>query len=135
MKLKSNPIVTQPEFDADLYDTFSCKNFVRFRYPKLIHRQQQQNNMQIKTTTRTTVPLIARHMPEAENDFLRWQIGIQSLRIMERPVYAGRVVVGTEPMRSLTTVFHLLGYGTTKARALSMARAALERLNLESQPA
>jgi hypothetical protein len=125
----SSPIVTQPEFDADLYATVSSKNFVQFRYPK------QQNHMQIKTTTRTTVPLIDRHMPEAENDFLRWQFGIHSLRIMERPVYAGRVVVGTEPIRSFTTVFHILGYGTTKARALSMARAALERLNLESQPA
>jgi hypothetical protein len=129
MKLKSNPIVTQPEFDADLYATVSSKNFVHFRYPK------QQNHMQIKNTTRTTVPLIDRHMPEAENDFLRWQFGIHTLRIMERPVYAGRVVVGTEPIRSFTTVFHILGYGTTKARALSMARAALERLNLESQPA
>ena len=125
----NGPIVTQPDFDADLYAAAPTANFIHFRYPKI------KNHMQIKTTTRTTVPLIERHMPEAENDFLRWQFGIHSLRIMERPVYAGRVVVGTEPMRSFTTVFHLLGYGTTKARALTMARAALERLNLESQPA
>lgn len=123
-----NPIITQPMFDADLLETRTRANFT----------SSQHNFMptpKTTTTTRTTVPLVERHHPEAVNDFLRWQFGIHTLRTMVRPVYAGKVVTGEEPINAACTVFRLLGYGSTKSRALAMAHAALERLTLESNPA
>jgi hypothetical protein len=38
------------------------------------------------------------------------------------------VVVGDEPIKAFGTVFHLLGWSSDKARALRMAKDALERL-------
>jgi hypothetical protein len=74
------------------------------------------------------VQLVERHNPECENEFLRFQYGIETLRSLRRPVYAGRVVVGDEPIKAFGTVFHLLGWSSDKARALRMAKDALERL-------
>lgn len=109
---------SQPEFDADL-------NF--YELDEKIHRlTQTKTNM----PTKTNIDLTYRHFPDSPNEFLRHQFGIEVLRPLRRPLYVGRVVVDTVETNSLTTVFHLLGYSATKAKAKAAALDAAYRLGL-----
>ncbi len=124
--MRLNPIVTQPMFDADLHF---------FGPEEQIHRHLKHKK--IHYTMPDTQPpaaprLIARHMPEAINDFLHFQYGIHAVRLQTWPIYdeEGEKVIGRQPTLIPCTVFHLLGHGSNEASALRMARRALEKLTL-----
>lgn len=78
------------------------------------------------TSSTADKDLVIKHVPESQNSFLRWQVGVIVARPMEEPVYGddGRI----EDFRLTTAmcnIFHVLGFGDTKAKAYARALAAL----------
>ena len=119
-------ITTQPMFDADLHYRSA---------DEILHHPSHQKNqhprhMPTTATAAPTITLLHRHSPDGINDFLRHQFGIEVTRPLHRPLYVGKAVVDTVETNALTTVFHLLGWGKTKAAARAMALTAAARLQL-----
>jgi len=64
--------------------------------------------------------------PQAENEFLRFQVGTWEERPVTEPIYRCNVVSGHRVNRKETVpIFHLLGFGNTSAKAKAMAAEAL----------
>jgi hypothetical protein len=78
--------------------------------------------------------LITRHHPECENDFLRFQFGIEVLRPLFEPIYRKGLVVDYAETDALAPVFHLLGFGDTESAAKEAAITAARDLNLVQIP-
>jgi hypothetical protein len=78
--------------------------------------------------------LIPRHRPDCENDFLRFQFGIEVHRPLLEPVYRKHAVVDHTETDTLVPVFLLLGFGSTEPVAKDAALTAARRLNLVQIP-
>ena len=63
-----------------------------------------------------------RNFPNATFEPLRCQIGTVGQRPAQIPVFSGREIIGHEVSAEMVPVFHLLGYGSTEARARARAR-------------
>ena len=87
-----------------------------------------------KPTKTKLLKLITRHHPDCENDFLRFQFGIEVLRPLFEPIYCKGFVVDYTETDALVPVFHLLGFGDTESAAKEAAITAARRLNLVQIP-
>lgn len=66
--------------------------------------------------------------PQAEHEFLRFQVGTWEERPVTEPIYRGKVVVGHRVNRKETVpIFHLLGFGHSAAKAKAMAAEAVRK--------
>ena len=67
--------------------------------------------------------MIIREFPNAQYDFLRFQIGRQEKKQMQVPHYVGRLLLSIYPGPE-TAYFRLLGFGSTLKAAEEMAKCA-----------
>lgn len=67
---------------------------------------------------------ITREMPNAKNDFLRFQIGRMETRPEQIALFDGKRIIGYRDGSTLVSVFRLLGWGSTMDKAENMAKRA-----------
>ena len=64
---------------------------------------------------------IERSFPDADCEALRFQVGIVGRRTELLPIFKGRELVGHQPGPGMVETFHVIGYGSTEARARARA--------------